>query len=76
MDTVVQELKREEARRDEAARGAIDPVLAARLAKDRMNVGARFGHLGDASWDFKLSDGGGLVEAGVAALVALLKRAG
>jgi uncharacterized protein YbaR (Trm112 family) len=76
VDTVVQELKREEARRDEAARGAIDPVLAARLAKGRMNVGERFGLLGDASWDFKLSDGGGLVEAGVAALVALLKRAG
>jgi uncharacterized protein YbaR (Trm112 family) len=76
VDSVVQELKREEARRDEAARGAIDPALAGRLAADRMSVDERFAHLGDASWDFKLSDGVGLVEAGVAALVALLKRVG
>ena len=76
VDTVVQELKREEARRDEAARSGMDPALAARLAQDRMAVGERSGHPGDASWDVKLSDGGGLIEAGVAALVALLKGAG
>jgi uncharacterized protein YbaR (Trm112 family) len=34
VDTVVQELKREEARRQEAKREALDPALALRLAKD------------------------------------------
>lgn len=76
VNTVVQELKREEARRAGAARGVVDPALAARLAHDRVLVDERFASLGDAPWGFELSDGGGLVEAGVAALVALLKRAG
>ena len=76
VDTVVQELKREEAKRAEAARGVVDPVLAARLASDRMVVNERFARLGDAPGSLDLADGVGLVEAGVAALVAYLKRAG
>ncbi len=73
IDTVVQELKREEARREEANRGAVDPALSVRLAHDRMNVEDTFARLGDVPFSAELSGGGGLVEAGVAALVALLK---
>lgn len=75
VDTVVEELKREEARRAEAARGAVDPTLAIRLARDRMIVNERLGPEGDHLWGLDLSHGGSLVEAGVAALAALLKRA-
>ena len=70
MDTVVQELKREEARRQEAAR---DPTLPARLALDKMALQERFARLDDAPFRLDFGGSGGLVEAGVAALVALLK---
>ena len=60
VDAVVQELKREEARREEAGHGAVDPAIPARLAPV----------------SFEASGSGGLVEAGVAALVDFLKRAG
>ena len=75
VNTVVQELKREEARRQEAAQGGVDPALAARLARDRMTVDQHFAHLGEAPFTFEFSGSGGIVEAGVAALVALLARA-
>jgi uncharacterized protein YbaR (Trm112 family) len=76
VDTVVQELKQEEARRQEANQGTIDPSIYARLAHDKTMVANRFARLGEAPFTFEFSGAGGLVEAGVAALVALLKRAG
>lgn len=77
VDTVVQELKREEAKRQELEReAALDPTLPMRLMQDRMSVERDFGRLGESPFSFELSGAGGLVEAGVAALVALLKRAG
>jgi len=75
VDAVVQELKREEARRQEASHGAIDPTMPARLARDKSTVEQSFAHLGDAPFRFEVSGSGGLVEAGVAALVDFLKRA-
>jgi hypothetical protein len=72
VDTVVQELKREEAKRQEAEKGVVDPALAARLLQVRMDVERELG-LERAPWGLELSSMGGLVEAGVAALVALLK---
>jgi uncharacterized protein YbaR (Trm112 family) len=76
VNTVVQALKREEAKRQEAARGAADPaVLAARLSEDRALVDRKLAGPGDAPFSFELSGGGGgLVEAGVAALAAFLRR--
>ena len=70
VDTVVQELKREEQRRQDAAN---DPTLPARLALNRLALEERFAHLDDATFHFDLTAAGGLVGAGVAALVALLK---
>ena len=75
VDIVVQELKCEEARREEANQGAVDPTLPVRLAHDKTIVEASFARLGDAPFSFEFSGSGGLVEAGVAALVALLKAA-
>ncbi len=76
VDTVVQELKREEATREELERqAALDPTLPMRLLQDRMTVDRDLGRLGEAPFSFEFSGKGGLVEAGVAALVALLKRA-
>ena len=72
MDTVVQQLKREDAKRQEANRGAIDPALAARLMDDRTKVERSFAQFGDPS-SFNFSGPGDLVEAGMAALVAFLK---
>ena len=75
VDAVVQELKREEAQRQEAKSDPRDPVLALRLARDRADVERRLGGVDDAPFSFDLSDtNGGLVEAGLAALVSLLKR--
>jgi len=76
VDTVVQELKREESRREEANRGPVDPALYVRLAHDKMRAEDSFARLGDIPFSAEFSGGGGLVEAGVAALVALLKAAG
>ena len=73
MDTVVQQLKREDAKRQEAKQGAIDPALAARLLEDRTRVERSFAQFGGDPSSFNLSGSGDLVEAGVAALVALLK---
>jgi len=70
VDTVVQELKREDQRRREAAS---DPTLPARLALEKMALEERFARLDDATFRLDLSAAGGLVGAGVAALVALLK---
>ena len=74
VDTVVQELKREQARRDEANRGPVDPILFVRLAHDRTSVEDSFARLGEVPFNSDFSISGGLVEAGVAALVDLLKR--
>ena len=75
VDKVVADLKREEARRLEGERGALDPELALRLIKDRMDVGRDMEPHGAPSFTFDLSGAaGGLVEAGLAALVSLLKR--
>ena len=76
VDTVVQELKREQARRDEANRGPVDPTLFVRLAHDRTSVEDSFARLGEVPFSSDFSISGGLVEAGVAALVDLLKRIG
>lgn len=65
----VQQLKREEAERKQ-----VDPALPARLAQDRMLIEQRFARLGDAPFSFELAGSRGLVEAGVAALVALLTK--
>jgi uncharacterized protein YbaR (Trm112 family) len=73
VDTVVQELKREEAKRQEAEKGVVDPTLAARLLQVRTDVERELG-LERAPVSLGLSSVGGLVEAGVAALVALLKE--
>jgi uncharacterized protein YbaR (Trm112 family) len=75
VDTVVQELKREEAKRQAAKPDPRDPALAMRLAEDRVHVARRMGDVDDAPFGFDLSDtDGGLVEAGLAALLSLLKR--
>ena len=76
VDTVFGELKREDARRKEANHGAVDPTLPLRLAHDRRMVEDTFARLGEAPFTFEFSGSGGLVEEGVAALAALLKRAG
>ena len=73
MDAEVQQLKREDAKRQEAKQGAIDPALAARLMKDRAGVERSFARFGGDPSSFTLSGPGDLVEAGMAALVALLK---
>ena len=73
MDTVVAQLKREDARREEARHSGLDPALAARLLQDRAAVERHFAAdgclLGDGSAE---SD---LVGAGMAALVSLLRSA-
>ena len=73
MDTVVQQLKREDAKHQEANRGAIDPALAVRLMEDRTRVERSFAQFGRDPASFNLSGTRDLVEAGMAALVALLK---
>jgi hypothetical protein len=72
VNTVVEQLKREQAHRDEVNRDPIDPSLYLRLAQDRMSIESRLGEIPFQS-DFSLD--GGLVEAGVAALVDLPKHA-
>jgi uncharacterized protein YbaR (Trm112 family) len=67
VEKVVQELKRAEEERKQ-----VDPALPRRLADDRLDVEKRFRRLGDAPFGLDLLGGGGLVEAGVAALVSLL----
>src|SRR5204863_9571753 len=76
VDTVVQQLKQEQARRDEANRGPIDPSRFARLKPDGMSLEDSFAHLGDVPFSVDFSGGSGIVEAGIAALVDLLKRMG
>jgi hypothetical protein len=72
VDSVVQELKRKEAERQEARR-APDPALALRLAKNRKDVERAFGRMAEAPFSFEPSDAdGGLVEAGLATLVSFL----
>jgi hypothetical protein len=73
MDTVVQQLKREDAKRQEANKEAIDPALAVRLMEDRARVERSFAQFGGDPSSFTLSGPGDLVEAGMAAPVALLK---
>jgi uncharacterized protein YbaR (Trm112 family) len=70
VDTVVQQLKQEDAKRQEAR---LDPALAARLMQDRLSVEHSFATLGLDPFTFGPASSGGLVEAGVAALVSLLK---
>jgi hypothetical protein len=69
----VQQLKREDATRQEANKGAIDAALAVRLMEDRTRVERSFAQFGGDPSSFNLSGPGDLVEAGMAALVALLK---
>jgi uncharacterized protein YbaR (Trm112 family) len=87
LDTVVATLKREEAERDEAARRGLDGTLAVRLMQDRVTVNREFRKMEPGALPLDLTAGlsggwcagasgrlaGGLVEAGVAALCALLK---
>jgi uncharacterized protein YbaR (Trm112 family) len=83
LDTVVAALKREEAEREDAERRGLDGTLAVRLLQDRVSVSHEFRKMepGTLHWDLiaglsgRASGGlsGGLVEAGVAALCALLK---
>jgi hypothetical protein len=73
MDAVVQQLNREDAKRQEANKGAIDPALAVRLMEDRTRVERSFAQFGGDPSSFTVSGPGDLVEAGMAALVALLK---
>jgi uncharacterized protein YbaR (Trm112 family) len=87
LDTVVATLKREEAARDEAARRGLDGTLAVRLMQDRVSVSREFRKMEPGALELDRSSGlsggwsggvsgglsGGLVEAGIAALCALLK---
>jgi hypothetical protein len=73
MDTVVAQLKREDAKREEAKRNGLDPALAARLLQDRATVERSFAGAAAAPFSLDASSAGGLVEAGVAALVSLLR---
>jgi uncharacterized protein YbaR (Trm112 family) len=87
LDTVVAALKREEAARDEAKRRGLDGALAVQLLQDRAAVSREFRKMEPGRLDLDLSRGlaggwsggvsggvsGGLVEAGVAALCALLR---
>jgi len=87
LDTVVATLKREEAARDEAAQRGLDGTLAVRLMQDRVSVSREFRTMEPGTLQLDISAGlsggwsggasgeltGGLVEAGVAALCALLK---
>jgi len=72
VETVVADLKREAAKRQ-----TVDPALPLRLLQDKTAVERSFGDLqraGHVSFNFTLSDSsGGLVEAGLATLVALIK---
>jgi uncharacterized protein YbaR (Trm112 family) len=75
VDTVVAVLKEEEAKRQAGEHGPIDPDLALRLIKDRIEVGHTMDRPSTPSFTLDLSAvSGGLVEAGLAALVSLLKR--
>ena len=76
VDAEVQELKREQARREEASRNGGGPDLAMRLMQDKLTVDRDFGRLGQDPFGLEPSGGDGLVEAGVAAVAALLKRSG
>jgi uncharacterized protein YbaR (Trm112 family) len=83
LDTVVAALKREEAEREEAERRGLDGALAVRLLQDRVSVSREFRKMEPGTLHPDLSTGlsggasrglsGGLVEAGLAALCALLK---
>jgi uncharacterized protein YbaR (Trm112 family) len=74
VNTTVQELRSDEAKRQAGARNGMGPELAERLALDKMTVNQHWGHL-DTPFSFEFSGSGGIVEAGLSALVALLKRA-
>jgi uncharacterized protein YbaR (Trm112 family) len=71
VDTVVQQLKREEAHQK-----SVDAELPLRLLQDRLSVEDRFARLDAAPLSVDLPGLGGLVEAGVATLVALLTERG
>jgi uncharacterized protein YbaR (Trm112 family) len=87
LERVVAALKREEAERDEAERRGLDGTLAVRLMQDRVSVSREFRKMEPGALQLDISAGlsggwsggasgrltGGLVEAGVAALCALLK---
>lgn len=83
LDTVVAALKREEALRDDSARRGLDGPLAVRLLQDRVSVSREFRKMEPGALHLDLATGlsggvpgvlsAGIVEAGVAALCALLK---
>ena len=68
VETVVADLKREAAKRQ-----TVDPALPVRLLQDKAEVERSFGRPERGPFSFELSDSSGLVEAGLAAVVALLK---
>jgi uncharacterized protein YbaR (Trm112 family) len=76
IETAVQDLKHQDAKRQHAKEAGLDPALAARLVEDRAAVQRSFARLGDYSFSFETSGPGGLVEEGLAAVVALLKGEG
>jgi hypothetical protein len=74
VDAVVASLKRDEAKREEARRSEVDPALHMRLLQDRASVSRDFKLMGGGEhFTYELSAGGNLVDAGISALVALLK---
>jgi hypothetical protein len=72
IEKVVEDLKREDARRQQAKETGLDRALAARLMEDRAAVQRSFARLGDYSFGVETAGAGGLVEEGLAALVALI----
>jgi len=68
VETVVADLKREAAKRQ-----TVDPTLAVRLLQDRTAVERSFRNTEREPFSFELSDSSGLVEADLAAVVALIK---
>ncbi len=68
VETVVADLKREASKR-----GTVDPALPLRLLEDRTAVERSFRSNERGPFGFELTDSSGLVEAGLAAVVALIK---
>jgi uncharacterized protein YbaR (Trm112 family) len=76
VETVVAELKRAEAKREDARQGKTDPLLFAQLLQDRAVVSRDFRTLETEApyLRYSLAAGTNLVEEGISALVTLLGR--
>jgi hypothetical protein len=76
VDAVVASLKRDKAKREEARRGGADPALSMRLLQDRSEVSREFKRMEgrEPHFTYELTGAGNLVDEGISALVALLKR--